>query len=79
MDSLQVAIEPASAAGAHSDQGIEAATVTCSRRVAVVVVSQHAAESLSTFDLAFDSTNFFVAWFNYQVGQSLMVTLAVVM
>jgi hypothetical protein len=62
---------PAFDAGAHSDQSV---MVIYTSRIAVVV-SQHAAETLSTSDLAFDSTNFF-AWFNYQVEQSLMVLFA---
>ncbi len=51
--------------------------MTLSRRVAVIV-SQEAAESLATFDLALRLADF-LTWINQLIAQSLMVPLSVIM
>ena len=50
--------------------------MTLSRRVAVIV-SQEAAESLATFDLALRLADF-LTWINQLIAQSLMVPLSVI-
>ena len=52
--------------------------VADSLRGSAMIVTQHAAESFATFDLADRSSDFF-AWDNDLVGQALMISFGVIM